>query len=126
MAIEMLSPEEFATLAPKVDANQAFMRANNGNGKGPKDRPFPDIGNDETGKVEQYRLRTEQPDSFGAYLSGDGQSVTTWTGDKLGSVYNLTETRHNAYFRFIMAGKPYQGRGGGRGMHCGCKATKSA
>lgn len=128
MSIETLTAEEFAELAPKVDANQKAMR----DGPNPRDPkihpyPFPDVGNAETGKVEQYRLRLEKPDSFGAYLSGDGKAVTTWTGDVLGYVMgtpNRSRDGRVVTFSFRMNGRDYYGRGSGRGMYCGCKAYK--
>lgn len=130
MTIETLTAEQFADLAPKVDANQKFMR----NAPNPRDPethplPFPDVGNDETGKVEQYRLREEKPDRFGAYLSSDGKRVTTWTGDTLGYVMGtVNEPRFatRVSFSFRMAGRDYYAQGGGRGMYCGCKAYKGS
>lgn len=125
MTIETLSPAEFATLAPKVDANQKAMRENHNLQRA--DYPFPDIGNEETGKVEQYRLREEKPDGFGAYLSGDGKAVTTWTGDVLGYLFgapNRSRCGRFVTFAFRMNGRDYYARGSGRGMYCGCKAYK--
>lgn len=130
MTIETLTAEEFAILAPKVDANQKAMR----DGPNPRDLkthpyPFPDVGNAETGKVEQYRLRQEKPDSFGAYLSGDGRAVTTWTGDILGYVIGIPRRSSDnrvTLFSFRMAGRDYHCRGAGYGMYCGCKAYKGS
>lgn len=128
MTIETLSPAEFATLAPKVDANQKAMRELP-NPRNPETHPlpFPDIGNTETGKVEQYRLYEEKPDGFGAYLSGDGKAVTTWTGDILGYLFgppNRSRCGRFVTFAFRMNGRDYHARGSGRGMYCGCKAYK--
>lgn len=130
MTIETLSADEFARLAPMVDANQEFMRSAP-NPRDPKKfpLPFPEIGNVETGKVEQYRLRQEKPDSFGAYLSGDGKSVTVWTGDVLGYVIGIPRRGNDnrvTYFSFRMNGRDYHARGAGRGMYCGCKAYKES
>jgi hypothetical protein len=90
--------------------------------------PFPDVGNEQTGKVEQYRLREEKPDAFGAYLSSDGKAVTTWTGDVLGfvmgSVVRDRSRRENYRFSFRMNGRDYYAQGSGCGMYCGCKAYK--
>ncbi len=129
MTIETLTAAEFAALAPKVDANQKAMRElPNPRLPAKHPLPFPDVGNAETGKVEQYRLRAEKPDTFGAYLSCDGTTVTTWTGDILGYVMGspVTNPRYgrSARFAFRMNGRDYYAQGGGRGMCCGCKAYK--
>lgn len=131
MTITTLTPAEFAAMAPKVDANQKAMR------EGPNPRnpethplPFPEVGNAETGKVEQYRLRMERPGEFTAYLSCDGQRVTVWTGDTLGYVTGGLSTWRDNFggercaFSFTMAGQDYYARGGGKGMYCRCKAYK--
>lgn len=130
MTIETLSAAEFAALAPKVDANQKAMQELP-NPRNPETHPlpFPEIGNAETGKVEQYRLREEKPDRFGAYLSSDGKTVTTWSGDILGFVMGVPgRSRDNrfTYFVFRMNGRDYRGQGAGYGMYCGCKAYKGS
>lgn len=130
MTIETITAEEFAKLAPMVAANQDAMRAL----PNPRDPvahplPFPEIGNAETGKVEQYRIRQELPDSFGAYLSGDGKTVTVWTGEPLGyllGTYQRSRCRRFVTFAFRMNGRDYHARGAGRGMYCGCKAYKGS
>lgn len=129
MTIETLSEAEFHRLAPMVDANQSAMRS----GPNPRDPkthplPFPEIGNEETGAVEQYRLRRDRPDSFGAYLSLDGTRVTVWTGQTLGYVMGTVRRdrgRAERYrFTFRMQGRDYYCIGSGPGMCCGCKAYK--
>lgn len=132
MTIETLSADEFARLAPMVDANQKKMRELP-NGMPSADfraaLPFPEIGNEQTGQVEQYRLRTEKPDSFGAYLSSTGLHVTTWTGDILAHVIDVPKRSRDGRtvsFRFYMDGREYYARGSGCGMYCGCKAYKGA
>lgn len=130
MTIETLTVAEFAELAPKVDANQKAMRELPNGMPSEQYRaalPFPDIGNSETGKVEQYRLREEKPDRFGAYLSCDGKAVTTWTGDILGYLTNTpNRSRCGRFvtFAFRMNGRAYHARCSGRGCYCGCKAYK--
>ena len=131
MTIETLTAEQFAELAPKVEANQKAMRKLPNGMPSAEFRaalPFPDVGNNETGAVEQYRLREEKPDRFGAYLSGDGSRVTVWTGQTLGYVMGSTRTdkRGVCRFSFRMNGRDYHAQGGGRGMYCGCKAYKGA
>lgn len=128
MTIETLTADEFAALAPKVEANQKAMRELP-NPRNPETHPlpFPDVGNAETSKVEQYRLWQEKPESFGAYLSGDGKAVTTWTGDILGYLMgapNRSRCGRFVTFAFRMNGRDYYARGSGRGMYCGCKAYK--
>lgn len=130
MTIETLSESEFHRLAPMVDANQAKIRTLP-NGMPSADYkaalPYPEIGNDEYGAVEQYRLRRDKPDSFGAYLSSDGTRVTVWTGQTLGHVMGTIRKdrgRENFRFSFRMNGRDYHCMGGGRGMYCGCKAYK--
>jgi hypothetical protein len=128
--IETLSAEEFARLEPQVNANQARIRELPNGMPSAEFRaamPFPDIGNAEAGKVEQYRLRRDKPDAFGAYLSGDGRRVTTWTGDTLGFVMGIPRRSSDnrvTLFSFRMDGRDYHARGAGYGMYCGCKAYK--
>jgi hypothetical protein len=132
MTIGTLSAEEFAELAPKVDANQKAMRAIPSGLPSAEFRarlPFPEIGNEETGRVEQYRLREEKPDRFSAYLSGDAKAVTTWTGDVLGYVMGTpNRSRCGRFLTFAvrMNGRDYYCHGSGRGMLCGCKAYKGS
>lgn len=132
MTIETLSADEFAILAPKTDANQKAMRELPNGMPSAEFRaalPFPDVGNDETGKVEQYRLREERPDKFSAYLSSDGKRVTTWTGDTLGYVMGIPRRSSDdrvTLFSFRMNGRDYHCRGSGYGMVCGCKAYKGS
>lgn len=128
MTIETITEAEFHRLAPMVDANQVAI-CKWPNPRDPKAHPlpFPDIGNEETGKVEQYRLRRDRPDSFGAYLSSDGKRVTVWTGETLGFVMGTVRKdrgRENYRFSFRMNGRDYYCMGGGTGMYCGCKAYK--
>lgn len=131
MTITTLTKRRYATLAPKVHANQEFMR----NAPNPRDPathplPFPEVGNAETGLVEQYELHRDKPDSFFAYLSSDGRSVTTWTGDILGYVSRLSTWRDNFggvrhHISFRMAGRDYYAQGPGKGMYTRCKAYKA-
>lgn len=138
MAIEKISAEEFAELAPKVDANQAAMR----NGL----HPFPDIGNEETGKVEQYRLLTETPDYIVAYLGepnrngtgldrvlGQSYPVTVWTGQKIGFATLGSSWRVNSYIGSTMGqyyatinGREFTGRGFGAGMSIVLRETAAS
>lgn len=128
MTIETLTAAEFARLAPMVDANQKAMRSIPNGLKSEEFRarlPHPEIGNTETGRVEQYRLREERPDKFSAYLSSDGKRVTVWTGETLGYVIGYPRrSRDNRIttFSFRMNGRDYHARGSGYGMICGCKA----
>lgn len=134
MTIETITADEFAKLAPMVAANQELMRAlpsgmpsGMPSGEFRAALPFPEIGNAETGKVEQYRIRQELPDSFGAYLSGDGKTVTVWTGEPLGYLIgrpNRSRCGRFVTFAFRMNGRDYHARGAGRGMYCGAKAYK--
>lgn len=131
MTIETLTSDEFAALAPKVEANQKAMREIPSGLPSAKFRarlPFPEIGNEETGKVEQYRLREERPDKFSAYLSSDGKRVTVWTGETLGYVIGVPyRSRDNrlTYFSFRMSGRDYHARGSGYGMICHATAYKT-
>lgn len=75
------------------------------------------------GRVEQYELLTNTPDRFGAYVSNDGLSVTTWTGDRLGSCYLGRGWRVHSYMgsRMYQAtawinGREFTGRTFGGGM----------
>ena len=53
--------------------------------------------NDMRGRVEQYELLTDTPERFAAYVASDGRSITTWTGDVLGSCYLGSGWRVRSY-----------------------------
>lgn len=123
----MLTAKEYATLAPMVDANQAAIRADH-----TAPRPFPAIGNEETGKVEHYRIWHELPETFGAYISCDGKSVTVWTGEILGtsdwryhSTWRNNFGAHCEAGRVTINGAQYAWRGPGKGMYCTCRKLKA-
>jgi hypothetical protein len=74
-------------------------------------------------------LEPGQP--FGAYLSGDGRAVTTWTGGLLATVTRLAGHRtgfHRSEIVYVRAvtldGKRLHGRGAGRGMLLTIRACK--
>lgn len=85
------------------------------------------------GRVEQYELRTNTPERFGAYVSSDGKSFTTWTGDVLGSCYLGSGWRVNSYVgsRMYQAtawvnGREFTGRTFGAGMCVSLRETAAS
>lgn len=69
---------------------------------------------------------------FTAYLSGDGQNVTTWPGLPLGRVHSHSVSRsgfwgseiHRIHVRDVH-GQWWQGRGPGAGMYCTLRPMKA-
>lgn len=88
------------------------------------------------GRVEQYELRTNPPETFVAYVGkakrngmgvdrivGQSYSLTTWTGDELGNATLCSSWSVNSYagsrmyqIYAWMSGREYTGRGFGAGM----------
>lgn len=69
---------------------------------------------------------------FGAYLSGDGRTVTNWPGGALAQVYNLDSSRSGWHgsriYRFRardVHGNWWSGRGAGQGMYCTLRPMKA-
>lgn len=86
-------------------------------------------GNDMRGRVEQFELLRDLPDSFCAYAS-EGQ-VSVWTGLPLGRL-EWRSSRPNSgyvssryyYGRAWVGGREYSVQGNGDGMMCRMKAIK--
>lgn len=88
------------------------------------------------GRVEQYELRTNPPETFVAYVGkakrngmgvdrivGQSYGLTTWMGDELGNATLGSSWRVNSYvgsrmyqIYAWMSGREYTGRGFGEGM----------
>ena len=68
-------------------------------------------------------LYSDKAGTFGAYLSGDGRTVTTWTGGKLARVTREWTTREGFGGRTTRVevrdsnGRRWYGRGPGRNMY---------
>lgn len=87
------------------------------------------------GRVEQYELRTNPPETFVAYvgkakrngmgvdrIAGQSYSLTTWMGDELGNATLGSSWRVNSFIGSRMyqiyawmSGREYTGRGFGEG-----------
>lgn len=73
---------------------------------------------------EQQRADMRQFDKYGAYLSSDGKSLTTWTGSELAKVISeKTVSGGGFHFGSLTAirakapdGSIWYGKGSGRGM----------
>jgi len=69
-------------------------------------------------------------DEFTAYVSCDGTTITTWNGDKLGGVQQISNpiyTPTGGAYHIIYAkmnGVEWWGRGGGEGMYVNLKRCK--
>lgn len=82
-------------------------------------------------KQERESMR-DRSGPFYAYVSSDGQHVTSWPGGKLGRVYEYAESRSGwagskiARFRVLdVHGQWWAGRGAGRGMCCTLRPMKT-
>jgi hypothetical protein len=82
------------------------------------------------GRVEQYELLTNTPERFGAYVSSDGKSIMTWTGDSLGSCHLGAGWRVRSFTgsRMFQAtawvnGREFTGRKFGPGMYVSLRET---
>lgn len=120
------------------DKAQAYWQANANHGKRGSSMSVelcahPDYSacsNEMRGRVELFEIMRDKPDRIFAYLSSDCKTVTTWMGDKLGSVQmgrayvsNMGDKRFP--FHTVIAGRKYSGIGyGGAGMYCRLRAMK--
>ena len=81
---------------------------------------------------EAQRADMISAQSFMAYLSSDGSTVTSWSGGKLGTVLRETVRKGvgfspdgRTYLRVIdCRGKQWHGNGPGRGMYVRLRASK--
>jgi hypothetical protein len=94
--------------------------------------------NDMRGRVEQFEILRDLPDSFTAYLENDKPdtpgnrlAVTVWTGDVLGTAYVRSMARPRSwtgdrqrYGRAIIGGREYAWQGPGAGMYAHFRAIK--
>lgn len=82
--------------------------------------------------AQEYPMRDG---AFFAYLSGDGKSLTTWTGRKLATITDLTYTeagfggwRRDSGRRYFRAvddkGRQWHGNSPGKGMYARAKLSK--
>jgi hypothetical protein len=78
------------------------------------------VDNAMRGRVEQYELLNNPPESFAAYIGSDGRSVTVWTGLKLGTATATGSWRsgYGTLTQYVcrIAGREYRGRSQGAGM----------
>ena len=133
----MLTQEEYAILRAKYDTYHAAREA-----QYPKQNAFtpemlatlpPVTTNDETSAIEVFEFMRDKPDRYVAYVSSDAKSVTTWTGDHLGtlrmsgSMYrsNMGDKRTPITVKAIN-GRTYYGRSQGSGMCVSLRAYKGA
>lgn len=79
--------------------------------------------------ISQLKDRTKP---FGAYLSSDGKTVSTWPGDALGTVHSHGVARNGWHgseiHRFHVQdahGAWWQAWGPGKGMYCTLRAIKT-
>lgn len=86
--------------------------------------------NEMRGRVEHYELLMNTPERFGAYVSSDGKSITTWTGDVIGTCYLGSGWRVRSFVgsRMYQAtawinGREFTGRTFGPGMFIGLRET---
>ena len=98
--------------------------------------------NDMRGKLEQYEILTDTPETIFAYIGapmgngmgcdralGQSYPVTVWTGDKLGHATKSAAWRVGSYgetlsqFYARINGREFTGRSQGDGMHIKLKET---
>lgn len=82
--------------------------------------------NEETSKIEVYEYKNKPlkvGDKYNAYLSSDGQKITTFTGDEIAKVNNLVENKSRGYDKHYsfsgmdingntIKGRAFAGKGG--------------
>lgn len=105
-----------------------------------KPKRLQQVDNDMRGRVEQFELLRDLPDSFCAYLEngkpdgiGARLNVTCWPGNPLGvAVVHTVAKRGNMwgerqrYGRATIGGKVYRWQGRGAGIYATFRAVKSA
>ncbi len=135
-----LSPEQYAIERAACDAaNAAWQRITGGKrnyitAEEAQDPAYAACDNAMRGRVEQFEILTNPPESFVAYMGEpDRQAtnyvacrpwpVTTWTGNRLGYARCTAKWRvrswtgsHMHQFRAQIAEREYTGRGFGEGM----------
>ena len=68
---------------------------------------LPNVTNADRSAVETYEFKKEKPEKYVAYVDEDKNAVTTWTGQKLGKIYDkgdeyrggFNSTRQNIKFK---------------------------
>lgn len=105
-----------------------------------KPKRLQQVDNAMRGRVEQFELLRDLPDSFCAYLEngkpdgiGARLAVTCWPGDALGHavVYTVAKRgnqwgERQRYGRATIGGKIYRWQGQGAGMYATFRAVKGA
>lgn len=146
--IRTIDPATYASLAPKVAANQAFMaKYSHCRGNEPEPTPHPTIGNTEAGQVEQFEILRDLPETIVAYMSLSREArestnyapcrrwdVTTWTGLPIGFAYETSKWRTPrsfvsltmSQFTATIGGRQYTGRGAGDGMSIVLRETAAS
>ncbi len=149
----MLTPETYAierALCDKAkaywDANATFSR-NGWSSMSAELAAHPDYAacdNAMRGRVEQYEILTNPPETIGAYIgepvcysnwrAAVPHPVNVWTGLKIGTAWEtgrwktprsyLSDYIHS--YRAEIAGREYVGRGGGIGMLCIFRETAAS
>lgn len=149
---ELITAEQHAYLRHKIDAFRAARerfdpkRFKRGGGYTPEEYAAiaklagidRNATNDETAQVELYEFATatELPQAIGGYVSsGDGVTMTGWTGVALPGVGTLRNTHaerlhnnpystHRYSYEATYKGRRYSGRGYGKGMYLVLKLRK--
>ncbi len=83
----MLTPEEYAEVNGRHERFMTWFRALGRNHHTPEEVPADcRITNEERSSIEVYRFVNDPPTRYTAYVDEKAGTVTTWLGDKLGTV----------------------------------------
>lgn len=129
-----ISKSKYKQLRTKYDSHmkafESYRKKTGSNSIGKEEEKKYNIPKGTTGKetsqIEIYEYKNKPlqvGDSYFAYLSTDGNEITTFTGDKLAKVENLTETKDRGYDKHYsfsgidingnkIRGRAYSGKGG--------------
>ena len=142
----MLTKEQASDIQSRLDALQSFLGSRRSYLAAEVAHLNPPT-NDERSALEVYRLTTEPPETFVAYIGktiGDGMGVdrhgptsrralTTWTGEQLGYCALRNSWRVGSAYGSRMYqvhatafGREYTGRGFGEGMSIVLRETASS
>lgn len=124
------SPEDLR-VAADTESRNAVLRQWMGKRHSYHPRELPDYVRPPSNQLlshwERVRFVTAPPEKYTAYLSSDKKHITTWTGEPLGTVLNITSrsvrgnfmSSERGTFRAIgINGKRYVGKHHGVGMYC--------
>lgn len=154
MPIETISPEQYAIERAICDKANAYVERvcaaparNYLTAEEAKDPDYAACNNDMRGRVEQFEILRDLPETIVAYMTLEREesqrtnieackrwTVSTWSGHKLGfanetsrwKTPNSFMSSHMSQFMATIGGRTYTGRCGGSGMAITLKETAAS